>query len=264
MKTSSEWLRYYQQNPDQLLHIPWYLGAELTAEERAAITRSVQEFQLGESSEGRHLLLDAADYAARTGDHLYLQTMRLFIAEEQRHAADLARFLQLNGLPVVQSTWGDCVFRQARNLFPGLELSITVLVCAELIAKVYYAALRKATGSLILQRLCEQILRDEVSHVAFQTEQLARLRARRGRSAHAITMAAQRLAYLGAVCVVWVSHRRVMQRAGMDATGWWKACWREFGPAFSRALRAQARAAVAGESGEARPARSAFAAEGPM
>src|SRR5947209_7243339 len=84
MKTSSEWLRYYQQNPGMLLPIPWELGAELTAEERVAIARSVQEFQLGESSEGRHLLQDAADYAARTGDHLYLETMRLFIAEELR------------------------------------------------------------------------------------------------------------------------------------------------------------------------------------
>src|SRR4051794_812267 len=225
MKSSSEWLHYYQQNPHQLMHIPWYLGAELTAEERAAIARSVQEFQLGESSEGLHLLHDAATYAARTGDRLYLETMRLFIAEEQRHAADLGRFLQLNGLPIVESTWGDRIFRFARNLFPGLELSITVLVCGELIAKVYYAALRKATGSLILQRLCEQILRDEVSHVAFQTEQLARLRARRGRAAHALTMAAQRLAYLGAVCVVWASHRSVMQRAGMSAADWWRSCW---------------------------------------
>ncbi len=262
MKTSSEWLQYYQQNPHTLLPIPWERGAELTAEERAAIARSVQEFQLGESSEGRHLLHDAADYAARTGDHLYLQTMRLFIAEEQRHAADLARFLQLNGLPIVQTTWSDRVFRSARNLFPGLELSITVLVCGELIAKVYYAALRKATGSVILQRLCEQILRDEVSHVAFQTEQLARLRARRGRFAHAITMVAQRLAYLGAVCVVWVSHRAVMLRAGMNAAGWWRACWREFAPAFSRGLRAQARAAVE-DPAVARPARSAFAPAGP-
>jgi hypothetical protein len=261
MKTSSEWLHYYQQNPKTLLPIPWELGADLTAKERAAIARSVQEFQLGESSEGRHLLQDAADYAARTGDHLYLQTMRFFIAEEQRHAADLARFLRLNGLPIVQTTWADRVFRYGRNLFPGLELSITVLVCGELIAKVYYAALRKATRSVILQRLCEQILRDEVSHVAFQTEQLARLRARRGRAAHALTMAAQCLAYLGAVCVVWVSHRAIMRRAGMDAAAWWKACWREFGPAFSRALRAQARAAVE-DARFPQPARSAFAPVG--
>ena len=132
-------------------------------------------------------------------------------------------------------------------------------MCGELIAKVYYAALRMATRSVILQRLCEQILRDEVSHVAFQTEQLARLRARRGRAAHVITMAAQRFAYLGAVCVVLVSHRAVMRRAGMNAAAWWRACWREFGPAFSRALRAQARGAVEQNSAAGPATRSAFA-----
>jgi hypothetical protein len=266
MKTSNEWLKYYQENQRELTEIPWELGPELTDEEKRAVTHSIQEFQLGESSEGRHFIQDAREYCARTGDRYYLPAARLFIAEEARHALDLGRFLQLNGLPVVQTTLGDRVFRHLRNLFPGLELSIAVLITGELIAKVYYAALRKATGSAILRTLCEQILRDEVSHVAFQSEQLARLRAERWRVGYGITLLLQRALFYAAVVFVGFSHRAVMRRAGMTSRDWWRACWREFGAAFSEPLRkaAQLEAHLADSYGvhrSRRCSRSALAPE---
>jgi hypothetical protein len=154
--------------------------------------------------------------------------MRLFIAEEQRHASDLGRFLRLNGIPLVKTTFADRVFRKLRNLFPGLELSISVLVTAEIIAKVYYAAVQQATGSRILRRLCEQILRDEEAHVPFQGEQIARLRAGRRPLASAGTMLLQQFLFCGAVVVVWQRHRSVMQRAGSRFAEWWRSCWHQF------------------------------------
>lgn len=232
MKSSREWLRYYQNNLDALRPIPWERGPELTTGESQAVARSVQEFQVGESSEGRHLLRNAQAYAERTGDFDYAKTMRLFIAEEQRHARDLGRFLRMNGIALVKSTFSDKVFRTLRNLFPGLELSIAVLVTAEIIAKVYYAALRAATQSVVLRALCDQILSDELQHVDFQSEQLAKLRRGRGAIGYFATMALQRFLFLGATLVVWSSHRRVMQRAQTSFGGWWDACWREFNGAF--------------------------------
>jgi hypothetical protein len=216
-----------------LLEIPWALGPELTDREKAAVASSLQEFQVGESSEGRHLLRDAEAYGEQSGDDAYPRTMRLFIAEEQRHARDLGRFLRLNGIPLVKTTFADRVFRKLRNFFPGLELSISVLVTAEIIAKVYYAAVQQATGSRILRRLCEQILRDEEAHVAFQGEQIARLRARRGVAAMRLTMFLQRTLFLGAVLFVWSAHRPVMVRSKMGFRDWWDDCWREFAAALA-------------------------------
>ncbi len=233
MSTSLKWRRYFEENKRTLLEISWHLGGEMTGEETAAVARSLREFQAGESSEGRHLFHYAQQYADRTGDQDYVAAMRLFIAEEQRHGRDLGRFLALNGIPLVRTTPTDRVFRKLRNLLGGLEASIAVLITAEIIAQVYYAVLREATGSVILRRLCDQILSDEARHVQFQGEQLGKLRAPRRWLARAGAMGLQRFLFAGTVLVVWLFHRRVIHRGGLSIVGWWRGCWRAFNAAFA-------------------------------
>lgn len=233
MPSSSEWRLHFERNAQSLLEIPWHLGAELTSGELAAIAQSLKEFQAGESSEGKHLFRDSQKYADRTGDQEYLAAIRLFIAEEQRHARDLGRFLTLNNIPLVKTTFTDRVFRKLRHMIGGLEISIRVLVTAEIIAKVYYAALREATQSVILRRLCDQILSDELRHVQFQTGQLAKLRANRSRLGMLSTMGLQGFLYLGTVLVVWLFHRKALRHGGHSFFSYWKSCWREFGESFS-------------------------------
>ena len=241
MSRSSGWREHFERNAAALLEIPWQLGPELTPDETRAVAASLQEFQAGEHSEGRHLYRAAQGYAARTGDHDYVAAIRLFIAEEQRHARDLGRFLRLNGVPLVRTTFADRVFRRLRTLIDTLEISIAVLVTAELIAKVYYSALRESTESRILRRLCDQILSDEDAHVRFQCSHLAMLRASRSRAALAVTMALQRGLYAGTVLVVGWSHRAVLRRGGMTLREWWSYCWWEF------AALPLSTAAIAGE-----------------
>lgn len=236
MPSSLEWCLYFDENARLLLEIPWHLGPELTPKETATIAGSLREFQAGESSEGKHLVRYAQEYAQRTGDADYVRAIRLFIAEEQRHARDLGRFLTLNNISLVQTTFTDRVFRKLRNLLGGLEISVAVLITAEIIAKVYYAALREATRSAILQRLCDQILHDEFKHVEFQAEQLAKLRGGRSRFAKAVTMALQRFLYLGTTIVVWLFHRKVIRGGGLTLWGWRRTCWREFDDAFGDRL----------------------------
>ncbi len=206
MKTSIEWQIYYEENAGLLLEIPWQIGREVTDEERKAITTSVQDFQAGESSEGRHLFQYSKAYAEQTGDYEYIEAIRLFIAEEQRHARDLAHFLQINDIPLVKTTFTDGVFRRLRQLLGNLEISIAVLITAEIIAIVYYTALRDATNSQVLQTLCKQILQDEVKHVEFQAERLGILRAKRNWSLLAFTNGLQRFLFWGTCLVVWVFH----------------------------------------------------------
>ena len=239
MRTSADWIRYFEQNRHSLLEIPWHAGPELTVQERLGLGRSVQEFQRGESSEGRHFLRYAEQYAAQTGDWDYVSALRLFIAEEQRHARDLGRFLTINGIPLVQSTLPDRVFRMLRHLLGSLEMSIAVLITAEIIAEVYYGALRAATASVILERLCEQILRDEASHVEFQGEQLANLRARRGPLFYGLTVTAQRMLFLGTCLVVWVFHRCVFKAGGQNFRRFWHSAWLYFERAFASSAAAR-------------------------
>ena len=232
MSDAARWRQYFEHNAQSLIEIPWSIGPELTADEVRAVSSSLQEFQAGEYSEGRHLYEFARAYAARTGDYDYLKAIRLFIAEEQRHALQLGRFLAINGIPLVETTFADRVFRRLRTLVNTLEISIAVLVTAELIAKVYYSVLREATGSRILRRLCDQILSDEDAHVRFQCGHLATLRANRNAFGRLVTMGLQRLLYAGTVLFVGVTHRRVIRRGGMTQRDWWNYCWWEFQGGF--------------------------------
>jgi hypothetical protein len=234
MRASLEWRLYFEANAQSLLAIPWQIGPDLSAAEISALSRSISEFQAGESSEGRHLFGLAQDYANKTGDHEYLKAICLFIAEEQRHARDLGRLMALNGIPLVKTTFTDRVFRRLRHVHRRLEISVGVLITAEIIAKVYYLTLREATQSAILRRLCDQILQDEVKHVEFQAEQLARLRLARGNVPLAATMFVQRFLYLGTVFVVWVFHRAAIRRGGYAFVRWWNMCWLEFEKAFGK------------------------------
>lgn len=232
-QTATAWREYFERNAKIALAVPWELGADLDRQARRVVSRSIQEFQRGESSEGKHLYHYGERYATETGDHDYLLALRLFIAEEHRHARDLARFLQLNGIPLIRHTLADSVFRRLRNLFRSLEVSIAVLVTAEIFAQVYYAALQRATASTVLRRLCERILDDEERHVQFQTWQLARLRARRSGVHRHLARMAQRLLFLGTCFVVWSGHRRALGAGGDTFRSFWSASWRQFRLAFS-------------------------------
>ncbi len=225
--TSQEWCAYFRSNATAPRDIPWERGAEVSPEELAAIASSVQGFQLGESSEGRHLFNSATTYAIREEDAAYREAMALFIGEEQRHARELGRFLSLAGIPLISRTWPDTVFRWLRHR-AGLELSIAVLLTAEIIAKVYYAALREATGSSVLKGLCDHILTDEKEHVRFQCERLAILRQRRPTYRLFSWHAWQRTLFWGTCFVVWWKHGRAIKAGKVRFRCFWSRAWGEF------------------------------------
>ena len=108
-------------------------------------------------------------------------------------------------------------------------------VTAEVIAKVYYAALREATGSRLLRRLCDQILRDEVAHVHFQTERLAVLRAGRSSWRVRFSSSLHRFLMFGTIFVVWHKHGRAMKHGGYSFGRFWRDTWKETHAALRRA-----------------------------
>ncbi len=226
LKTSSEWCDYFRYNEQSLIDIPWALGVDLSETERRAIASSLQEFQLGESSEGRHMITASTRYAEETGDADYVKAVRLFIGEEHRHAVDLGRAMDLAGIERVGKTWVDSAFRWLRRGV-GLEQSIVVVISAELIAMIYYAALRDATNSRVLHRICEQILQDEVEHIRFQCERLAMIRQHSSRWQVAMSHALHR-AFFGVTClVVWRRHRRALRAGGFGFLAFWRGARHE-------------------------------------
>ncbi len=119
-----------------------------------------------------------------------------------------------------------------RNL-AGLEVSVGVLITAEIIAKVYYAALGKSTRSPMLRRVCERILRDEEAHVRFQAERLAILRRDRPEIGMKLTRLLHRALFLGACLVVWRNHGKAIRCGVLGFRTYWRRCWEEFDAALS-------------------------------
>ncbi len=207
---SVDWLRYFLTNAQQLLPIPWEAADHLSDDERQAIARSIQTFQLGESSEGTHLMKVARVYAERIHDPNWVPVVKLFIGEEQRHARDLARFMKQQGLPLAKHQWSDGWFRRLRRL-SNLEMALMMLFTAELIATLYYRALGAATRSPILQQLCQQILHDETQHVHFQIDLLRQIRRSHPRWRIALTDSLYSAFFRLTVVAVWFDHRSVLQ-----------------------------------------------------
>lgn len=213
--TAGQWVQYFQFNRENLRIIPWYADGVLSATERDAISSSLAEFQLGESSEGKHLIRFAKEYADQSGDAEYATAMGLFIAEENRHARDLGRFMDLHQIPPKQKTFTDTVFRSLRKV-ARLEMSIGVLVTAEIIAQVYYRALRDSTRSRALYVLCTQILNDEREHVRFQSERLAILRHSKRGVSRSVRKLLHRILMGGTIPIVWRYHSKALQAGGVQ------------------------------------------------
>jgi hypothetical protein len=230
--TSAEWTAYFRSNRDNLLDVPWEAGAGVTPEELAEIVDSLRAWQLGETSDGSRLLKTARAHADRIGDPGFVDAIELFIAEEQRHGEELGKFLDAAGVPRAKRDLGDSLFRVFRHFMMRMEVWASVVVIIEVHALLYYAAIRRATRSPLLRRICEQILRDEVPHIRFQCERLAIIRRRRGRVHRALTAAAQRVLFVGITAAVWVGHRRALRAGGFTFRRFWRGAWAQMGQAW--------------------------------
>jgi len=215
---SASWRRHFLAAAIAADRLPWIDPTTLSHEESRCIQSSIQQFQLGEGSSGRRLLQRGREFADAAGDPDFLEALALFVKEEQRHSGYLLRFMQREGIPASSSHWVDTVFRRLRVL-AGLELSLRVLVSAEIIAIPYYRALGAATQSPLLQAISGRILQDEAAHLRFQASMLWRLAANRPLFADRIVSGIHRVFLLITCLVVWCEHGCVFRAAGYARGG---------------------------------------------
>lgn len=217
------WFNYFKGNQIHFDHIDWSAKDELTEREKMIIASSIQKFQKGEHSEGKHFIA----FAKTMKDESYLQTVEIFIKEEQDHAAVLGKFMQLHGIPKITKDPVDGIFRWLRKL-AGIEGTITVLLTAEIIAMVYYKALKNVTGSGILQKICHQILVDETMHLAFQSDTLKVIYKNKNVAGLFISRCMHRTLMTGTILVVWLFHSNVLIAGGYSLLSYFKEAWNEF------------------------------------
>lgn len=103
---SESWCRYFSTIAVAEDHLPWGHPTRLSGEEKHCIAKSIQQFQLGESSSGRRLLQRGLAYSRSADDSHFVSALSLFVKEEQRHSSRLLRFMQREGIPTSRKHWG--------------------------------------------------------------------------------------------------------------------------------------------------------------
>lgn len=139
---------------------------EIPPELRAPLAASLARFQLGETGEGR-IVADLRRRAQAWRLHPdYLEALRLFVAEEGRHAAILGTAVRALGGRPLPRTWSADGFARVRRLAgPGLEL--LVLLAAEIAALGFYGTLAEHLPGGPLRTAVHEIASDEAVHLRF-------------------------------------------------------------------------------------------------
>src|ERR1043165_1964554 len=121
MNTSLHWYNHFKNNLT-IQRVDWNQRPSITPEEKENVIASLQAWQLGETSDGTHLMRASMKYAVKTGDPDYPKAVELFIKEEQKHGNNLGRYLDLVHEKRIAHNWGDTLFRKIRYFNTSIEV----------------------------------------------------------------------------------------------------------------------------------------------
>lgn len=213
MHTSNYWIGHFKVNATKK-RIDWNIKPNITADEVKTILRSLQAWQLGETSEGRHLIAASTKYAHKIGDTDYVDAVKLFIKEEQKHGSNLGRYLDEIDQPRIKQDWGDTLFRKIRYFNTGMEIWTLAVIVVESTAQIFYQALKDATQCDLLKQICTDILIDEAYHITFQTERLAIIYDGKPAFSKAWRKVAYKYFFFATSTLVWFAHQRLFKAGG--------------------------------------------------
>ncbi|WP_421940370.1 ferritin-like domain-containing protein [Pedobacter sp.] len=208
--TSNYWIKYFAANLKQE-RIDWRLTPQLMPAERANILKSLQAWQLGETSEGEHLLHASKKYAHTINDPEYPDAVKLFIKEEQKHGNNLGKYLDLIGEERIKKDWGDSMFRKIRYYNTNMELWTLAVITVESAAQIFYQALKDATNCSLLGQICTDILIDEAAHITFQRERLYIIFSQKNAFFKFTAYHAYTCFFICTSLIVWIAHKNLFK-----------------------------------------------------
>lgn len=215
MKTSLQWIEHFRHNRT-CQRVVWELKPNISEREINTILYSLQAWQLGETSDGKHLLRAAARYAHKINDPEYLEAVSLFIREEQKHGNNLGRYLDCIGKPRARRDWGDTLFRKVRYFNTSMEIWTLAVIVVESAAQIFYQSLKDATRCNLLKQICTDILIDEAYHIDFQSERLKIIFDGKGPVSRFISGNIYKLFFFAVAPVIWMAHKRLFIAGGND------------------------------------------------
>lgn len=223
------WFDHFKNNTAADPRIDWEQKPGLSLEIHSQLIRSIQSWQLGESSDGSHLMKATDDFlATRAADPLYREAMLLFIREEQKHGNNLGRYLDMIGAERLKFDIGDYLFRKVRYFIGSIEIWTSSVFMVEGMAEIYYKALADSGLCPLLRDICHDILRDEAWHILFQIERLRIQDREMPFVGYVFYRAFSFVLFLNIIGSVWLLHRRVFQAGGLTFRSYLGKAWRKF------------------------------------
>lgn len=230
---SEFWTDYFAYNAKQH-RVDWRLTPQIKPHQRKRVLKSLQAWQLGETSDGAHLLAAARKYARAQNDYLYPVAVGLFIKEEQKHGNNLGRYLDLIGEKRIKKDWGDTLFRKIRYFNSSMELWTLAVITVESVAQIFYQALKDATDCPLLREICDDILIDEERHIDFQTERMLAIYRTHNAFTRPVFFHAYRFFFFATASTVWLAHRKVLRIETPTFFDYLKAMGRKFDATFGK------------------------------
>lgn len=227
MHDSNYWINHFTRNLKKK-RIDWTIEPGISTEEKSKIINSLKAWQLGETSDGKHLLQASSQYAEKINDFDYIDAVKLFIKEEQKHGENLGVYLDKIGEKRKTKDWGDTLFRKVRYFNRSMELwTITVLV-VESAAQIFYQAIHDATACFLLKSVCRDILIDEAHHIKFQNERMYILFQKKSFYSKAISIGCYGILFFTIIHAIWFDHHKAFKAGGVNKQDYMRKMYYKF------------------------------------
>jgi len=218
---SKEWIAHFRQNATQH-RVDWSLEPNITEEQINSIIYSLQAWQLGETSDGCNLLRASTKYAHSINDSDYIEAVKLFIKEEQKHGNNLGLYIDAIGEKRIRHDWGDSLFRKIRYFNTSMELWTLTVIVVESTAQIFYQSLKDASNCTLLKQICTDILIDEAYHITFQMERMSTIVEGKTDFGKRWRKLFYKLFFFSTTLVVWFAHKKLFKAGGNSFKSYWK------------------------------------------
>ena len=224
---SAFWKNHFENNLTKQ-RVDWSAKSAITAQQKEDILYSLKAWQLGETSDGSHLMAAAVKYSKRVNEPEYPEAVKLFITEEQKHGNNLGKYIDLLGEKRLKKDWGDTLFRKIRYLNTSMELWTITVIIVESAAQVFYKALHDATDCALLKGICNDILIDEAHHIKFQNERMFMIFKEKNFYNKAISIGLYALLFFATIHAIWLAHGKALQAGGVNKSGFMNQMYYRF------------------------------------
>lgn len=236
------WKTHFHLNALNREEPEWEAPMTLDGGPLRKLTRSLQQFQLGDGGGPAYLI--AWNRETFLGQSPELRGLvELWFKEEEEHSRLLGDALKRFGGHQIDRHWSFTVFCAVRRWL-GVQFELNALLLTEVVSQVYYQMLLRHGNDVALRQMCRLIIRDETSHIRFHED---RLRADSERIYGRLWEVVFRLRGLAAGTMLWVNHRAAVVALGGSTPEFYGSIWQGMSQFIERVRSGAARAnALAG------------------